>query len=193
MNARYGCLILIAILFLGCTTPNTNNIGGPENQQVLTTDQTAVLPESIPPAIDNDTQENEIPMQNDVTKDSISNQTSSQNTILTELSMAEVSKHNAAQNCWVVVYGKVLDLTAFTAHPGGSAYVPYCGTEATRAFETKGGQGSGHSQAAVSWLDSYTIGALGSTVNSTALPATNQTIPKGEDEDDEYEDEFEDD
>ena len=57
------------------------------------------------------------------------------------LNMAEVAKHNSASDCWMVISGKVYDVTSFlNSHPGGSGtMLPYCGQEATQ------GQGQGQS------------------------------------------------
>jgi len=51
--------------------------------------------------------------------------------------MEEVSKHNTRYNCWIVLYGKVLDVTIFLAeHPGGEqAILNYAGKDATKTFE----------------------------------------------------------
>jgi len=107
------------------------------------------------------------------------------------LTMEEVARHNTANDCWMVIYGKVLNLTEFASHPGGSTYRPFCGTEATRAFDTKGGGGNTHSSSAVADLAAYTIGELGQPQNRT-VDAGNITITGGDD-DDEWEDDEEDD
>jgi len=37
-----------------------------------------------------------------------------------QISVEEISKHNTAEDCWIVVDGKVWDLTEFAPeHPGG--------------------------------------------------------------------------
>jgi len=77
------------------------------------------------------------------------------------LTMAEVAVHNTKNDCWMVIDGKVLDLSSYTGHPGGDTYAPYCGTDATEAFYTEGGRGRSHSQAAFAMLGQYTIGELG--------------------------------
>jgi len=97
------------------------------------------------------------------------------------LTMEEVAKHNTANDCWMVIYGKVLDLTSFASHPGGSTYVPFCGTEATQAFDTKGGRGNTHSSSAIADLAAYTVGALGQPQNRT-VEAGNITIARGDDD-----------
>jgi len=98
------------------------------------------------------------------------------------LTIEEVARHGAADDCWMVIYGKVLNLTAFSSHPGGSAYVPFCGTDATAAFDTKGGRGNAHSGTAVADLAAFTIGELGQPQNRT-IDAANVTIPRGDDDD----------
>jgi len=39
----------------------------------------------------------------------------------TKISVSEIQKHNNADDCWIVVNGKVYDFTKFAPnHPGGS-------------------------------------------------------------------------
>ena len=51
--------------------------------------------------------------------------------------MAEVAKHNKPDDCWVVIGGKVLDVTAFRKdHPGGEkSILSYAGKDATEQFD----------------------------------------------------------
>lgn len=53
------------------------------------------------------------------------------------LSMAGVRRHDTEEDCWVVIRGKVYDVTPLLdIHPGGSyAIYQHAGTDATRAFE----------------------------------------------------------
>ena len=54
---------------------------------------------------------------------------------LPSYSWEEVKQHGRAEDCWVVVDGLVIDLTAFlAAHPGGDAPVAFAGKDATAAF-----------------------------------------------------------
>ena len=79
------------------------------------------------------------------------------------LTSAEVAKHSVFGDCWMIISDKVYDMSDFTNHPGGTAYVPYCGTDATVGFETKGGRGA-HSVNAHAMLDNYYIGDFGQTI-----------------------------
>lgn len=56
--------------------------------------------------------------------------------------IADVSTHNSASNCWTVVSGNVYDLTSWISrHPGGEkAILSICGKDGTVAFT---GQHSG--------------------------------------------------
>ncbi|KAI8928165.1 glyoxylate dehydrogenase [Entophlyctis helioformis] len=53
------------------------------------------------------------------------------------ISFAEVQKHNTAKDCWVVIHGRVFNLTPFLSeHPGGSKVIAKeAGTDATAAFD----------------------------------------------------------
>merc|ERR1719345_702737 len=52
------------------------------------------------------------------------------------ITMEEVAKHNNKQSCWVVLDGKVLDVTSFLSeHPGGElAILTFAGKDATEEF-----------------------------------------------------------
>jgi len=111
------------------------------------------------------------------------------------LSMAELAKHNSANSCWLLISGKVYDVTTFmNSHPGGVAEIlNTCGTDATVAYATRGGTGA-HSASAYAELAAYYIGDLNQTVttsptNPTAPPVANPTfVPsksgRGDDNDD---------
>ena len=77
------------------------------------------------------------------------------------LNLAEIAKHNSASDCWLLISGKVYDVTnAIGSHPGGpGTIINTCGTDATVAFSTKGRpSGNSHSPAAESMLTDYYIG-----------------------------------
>jgi len=86
------------------------------------------------------------------------------------LNSAEAAKHNSQQDCWVIVYNKIYNLTGFSSfHSGGAgAIAPYCGKDGTAAFETKDGQGS-HRQGDISILANYYVGDLNQTASQQAI------------------------
>jgi cytochrome b involved in lipid metabolism len=77
------------------------------------------------------------------------------------LTMSELAKHNSSKNCWLLISGKIYDVTSFiNQHPGGANEIlKNCGTDATVAFATRGGTGT-HSARAYSMLSKYFIGNL---------------------------------
>jgi len=76
-------------------------------------------------------------------------------------SLEEVAKHNQREDCWFVVNDKVYDVTKYIPKHGGGEkpILNNCGKEATKAFETKGGEGK-HSAKARSALEGMQIGVL---------------------------------
>lgn len=52
-------------------------------------------------------------------------------------SYEEVAQHNTKDDCWVIIHGKVYDVTEFLPeHPGGpSIIIKYAGKDATKAFD----------------------------------------------------------
>ena len=54
-----------------------------------------------------------------------------------QLSGEEVSKHNNEESCWVIIHGKVYDVTAFKEeHPGGKNIIlKWAGKDATETYE----------------------------------------------------------
>lgn len=87
------------------------------------------------------------------------------------LSKTELAKHNSANSCWLLVSGKIYDVTSFiNAHPGGAKEIlPTCGTDATAAYASRGGTGS-HSSSATAMLADYYIGDLNQTVKTSVNP-----------------------
>ncbi len=103
-----------------------------------------------------------------------------------QLADEDVSTHNTATDCWLIIDNKVFDVTNYLRlHPGGKAIVvPYCGGEATAAFANRGGEGS-HSQNAIEQLGGLYIGDynmqegtvnLISNTNTTVTTNTNEAI-----------------
>eukprot|EP01012_Entosiphon_sulcatum_P025494 TRINITY_DN3081_c0_g1_i1.p1 TRINITY_DN3081_c0_g1~~TRINITY_DN3081_c0_g1_i1.p1 ORF type:complete len:492 (-),score=74.63 TRINITY_DN3081_c0_g1_i1:52-1503(-) len=56
---------------------------------------------------------------------------------MASIPMSEVQKHNSPTDCWVVLHGKVYDITPFLEeHPGGSrAITLHAGKDATKTFD----------------------------------------------------------
>lgn len=76
-------------------------------------------------------------------------------------SLAEVAKHSTREDCWMAIDGQVYDLTAYLPlHPSDpTVFQPWCGKEATQAYQTKT-KGRSHSPYADQLLLIYRIGAL---------------------------------
>lgn len=72
-------------------------------------------------------------------------------------SLAEVSEHNYSKDCWLVIGGKVYDVTNFLEeHPGGDeVLLSATGKDATDDFEDVG-----HSNSAREMMDQYYIGEI---------------------------------
>ena len=76
--------------------------------------------------------------------------------------LADVSMHSTADDCWLVIHGKVYDVTTWIPqHPGGNAILEGCGKDATDLFETRPmGSGTPHSERARDLLQNYFIADL---------------------------------
>jgi cytochrome b involved in lipid metabolism len=77
----------------------------------------------------------------------------------TSLAFTEVSEHDTQEDCWIIINNKVYDVTNYLKyHPGKPETItPYCGKDATNAFQTKN-KSKPHSQNATNLLDSFYIG-----------------------------------
>ncbi|MEO8863356.1 MAG: cytochrome b5-like heme/steroid binding domain-containing protein [Candidatus Saccharimonadales bacterium] len=76
---------------------------------------------------------------------------------------AEVAIHSTSSDCWLIINNKVYDVSKFLGdHPGGAyTIIPYCGKEATNAFDTQDrGRRGGHSDQATQMLADYLIGSI---------------------------------
>ncbi|KMT08906.1 hypothetical protein BVRB_6g136260 [Beta vulgaris subsp. vulgaris] len=77
---------------------------------------------------------------------------------LTKLfSMQETAEHNTKEDCWVVIDGKVYDVTSYMdEHPGGDdVFLTASGKDAKEDFED-----AGHSQDARDIMEKYFVGEL---------------------------------
>jgi len=69
---------------------------------------------------------------------------------------ADVAKHQALDDMWMIIEGKVYDLTKFIdLHPGGEVIMDGAGRDGTGLFEDMG-----HSSDARAMLKEYYIGDL---------------------------------
>ncbi|KAH7517536.1 hypothetical protein FEM48_Zijuj09G0075400 [Ziziphus jujuba var. spinosa] len=87
-------------------------------------------------------------------------------------SLAQVSEHNSRENCWLVIEGKVFDVTKFLEdHPGGDeVLLSATGKDATDDFEDVG-----HSTSARAMMDEFYVG----DIDSSSIPTkTKYTPPK---------------
>lgn len=78
--------------------------------------------------------------------------------------LAQVTKHDNREDCWLAIEGKVYDVTPFIAsgkHPGKDAILQGCGKDATELYNTRPmGSKTPHSAKARELLPSYYIGDL---------------------------------
>ncbi|KAJ8465177.1 hypothetical protein OPV22_027729 [Ensete ventricosum] len=79
-------------------------------------------------------------------------------------SMREATEHNTRDDCWVVIHGKVYDVTSYLEeHPGGDdVLLSAAGRDSTEDFED-----AGHSKSARDLMQDYYIGELDP---DTAIP-----------------------
>ena len=80
-------------------------------------------------------------------------------------SLSEIAPHNTVSDCWLIISNKVYDVSQYlesSMHPGDIASIsPYCGREATNAFDTKDKpKPQPHSASASNMLNEYYIGDL---------------------------------
>ncbi|XP_020213413.1 cytochrome b5 [Cajanus cajan] len=71
--------------------------------------------------------------------------------------LSQVSQHKSNKDCWVVINGRVLDVTKFLEeHPGGEEVIlEVGGNDATKEFDA-----IGHSKAAQNVVLKYQVGVL---------------------------------
>jgi cytochrome b involved in lipid metabolism len=77
------------------------------------------------------------------------------------ITLTEVAQHASADSCWMAIHGQVYDLTAYLPeHPTQpSVILPWCGQDASEAYQTKN-KGRAHSPRADRLLADYPIGVL---------------------------------
>ncbi|KAL5567700.1 hypothetical protein UlMin_024275 [Ulmus minor] len=82
----------------------------------------------------------------------------------------EVEKHNKTKDCWLIISGKVYDVTPFMDdHPGGDeVLLSATGKDATNDFEDVG-----HSDSAREMMDKYYIGEI----DTSTVPLRRTYVP----------------
>lgn len=94
----------------------------------------------------------------------------------------EVAKHNVTKDCWIIIAGKVYDVTPFMdEHPGGDeVLLAVTGKDATSDFED-----IGHSDSAREMMEKYHIGQIdASTIPAKRTYVDPQQAPKQEKDND---------
>lgn len=72
--------------------------------------------------------------------------------------MDEVATHTSAEDCWMVISGRVYDVSMFVPdHPGGEEILKGCGKDATAMFNAEGEHQESN---AAELLPPYEIGVL---------------------------------
>lgn len=67
---------------------------------------------------------------------------------------ADVAQHNSETSCWLILSGKVYDVTKFIpSHPGGEKILRWCGVDATQMFAR-------HPESAKALKEQFYIGDL---------------------------------
>ncbi|KAK6914273.1 Cytochrome b5-like heme/steroid binding domain [Dillenia turbinata] len=84
--------------------------------------------------------------------------------------LAEVSGHNSPKDCWLIINGKVYNVTKFLEdHPGGDeVLLSATGKDATDDFEDVG-----HSTSAKAMMDEFYVG----DIDTATIPKKKQYTP----------------
>ncbi|KAK1289793.1 hypothetical protein QJS10_CPB18g00682 [Acorus calamus] len=83
--------------------------------------------------------------------------------------LEDVSKHNTSKDCWLIINGKVYDVTKFLEdHPGGDdVLLSATGKDATDDFEDVG-----HSTSAREMMDGFYVGEIDASTIPTKVKYT---------------------
>lgn len=76
-------------------------------------------------------------------------------------SMDEIAKHATREDCWLLIEGKVYDVTKFVPmHKGKDAILMGCGKDATELFNNRPNGSGAHSSLARSLMRKFAIGKV---------------------------------
>ncbi len=84
-------------------------------------------------------------------------------TATTPYTLSEVSAHNKREDCWLVVEGKVYDVTGYIAsgmHKGKDAILMGCGKDATELYNNRPNGSGAHSKIAREIMAKFAIGVV---------------------------------
>jgi len=76
---------------------------------------------------------------------------------LVKYTLEEVSTHDIEEDCWIIIEGKVYDVTSYlNFHPGGGKLIlEWAGKDATEQFKE-----AKHSTTAIQQMEKYLIGEI---------------------------------
>ena len=97
---------------------------------------------------------------------------------LPNYTLADVAKHNSSTDCWIVLNRtEVYNVSSFlSVHPAGpSPITPFCGKDATTAFNNVG-----HSSSAVAMEQTYLIGNLVASAIGVSISPTTAAVTAGQ-------------
>jgi predicted heme/steroid binding protein len=92
--------------------------------------------------------------------------------LIAKYSIEDVAKHNTSEDCWIIIKGRVYDVTNFLDdHPGGpSVLADAAGTDATEQFER-----AGHPANVQKTMDKNHIGIIEAATTNSDSSATTAT------------------
>lgn len=97
--------------------------------------------------------------QNDNNQNTNNNNDNTNKNQIKTYTMAQVQQHDNEQDCWIVLDGKVYDMTEWIpTHPGWAAILQWCGKDGTDLYENRPmWSGTPHSEWARDLLPQYYI------------------------------------